>query len=126
MTSSKWVFAGFYPFQSLELPGELSRLYGQHLFTVADNVVGLMLRYPHGFDDDPGLMFDLNVYQGREFMHIFNMGTERVDSVSGVARCVKYETGPLPPRKRITFALERGAGDPANLPDEASSRSATM
>ena len=55
-TTSKWVFSGFYPFQRRELPGKLSRLHDQPLFHIADNVVGIMLRYPHGFDDDPGLM----------------------------------------------------------------------
>ncbi len=102
-TNGRWVFSGFYPFQSRELPDELSRLHNQPLFNIGENVVGIMLPYPHGCDDDPILS---RQHYNRYFMHIFNLGTDRQDSLVGVARCVKYETGPLPPNKRVTFALE--------------------
>lgn len=97
------MLSGFYPFQSNNLPGELSRIHKQPLFNIADDVVGIMLPYPHGFDSDPDLL--QHIYD-REFLHIFNMGTSTHATIQGVARCVKYETGLLPPKKRITFALE--------------------
>ena len=65
-------------------------------------MTGIMLPYPHGFDDDPSLQY---VIYDRDFLHIFNLGAKQGNAV-GVARCVKYETGRIPPMKRVSFALD--------------------
>jgi hypothetical protein len=101
---ARWVFSGFYPFRSKRLPQRLAAAHAQPLFGVGTTpgVFGVMLPYPHGFDDDPSLRY---MHYDRYFLHIFNCGDAR-DNVQGVARCVKYATGLLPSMKRITFALE--------------------
>lgn len=99
----RWVFSGFYPFQDTNLPYILSKLYNQPIFDVCHNVVGLLLPYPHGFDDDISLQH--GVIYDRNFLHIFNIGRKQ-KNVIGVAKCVKYETGLLPSMKRISFSLE--------------------
>lgn len=107
MSQQQWVFSGCYPFQSHRLLDELSWRHSQPLFTIADNVVGIMLPYPHGFDDDEDAEYCRLTYGGHTFMHIFNLGKIRIENLVGVARCVRYETGVLPAKKRVTFALEQ-------------------
>jgi hypothetical protein len=105
--SKKWIFSGFYPFPDKNLISELSKLHNQPIFQIDKNVVGIILPYCHGFDDDESLhYYDMNFHVIKnEFLHIFNYGKRR-NNIVGVSKCVKYETGILPSMKRITFALE--------------------
>lgn len=113
MANKKWTFSGFYPFQDPSLLKELSLEYNQPLFKIAEDVIGIILPYPHGFDDDyPLLDAHFLDYATREcvYLHIFNLGVRR-ENVVGVARCVKYETGLLPSMKRISFLLVPPGGE---------------
>ena len=101
MENKKWTFSGFYPFQDKNLPLALSKKYNQPLIQIDDGLVGIILPYPHGFDDDFSLLCMESV---QDFLHIFNVGIRR-DNFVGVARCVKYETGLLPEMKRISLVL---------------------
>jgi hypothetical protein len=65
-------------------------------------VIGIVLLYPHGFDNDPCRKYEC---YDREFLHIFNLGLAR-DNVFGAAQGVRYETGLLPSMKRVSLALE--------------------
>lgn len=101
MENKKWTFSGFYPFQNKNLPQALSKKYNQPLIQIDDGLVGIILPYPHGFDDDFSIQY---MEWTQDFLHIFNVGIRR-DNFIRVARCVKYETGLLPEMKRISLVL---------------------
>lgn len=94
-----WEFTGSYPCNTVDSPSQLAAHYNKELFDFGDGVVGVILFYPHGFDDEPEMglnRFDL------QFLHLFNPhDTEK--KVSGTILGVKFFNVPVPPYRRISM-----------------------
>jgi len=102
MENKKWVFSGISPFSGKKSLDELAQAYKQPLIRLDDQVYAMYLPYPHGIDHYPYSEFE---EYDRDFFHIFNLGPSR-DNLTGVAKCVRYETGTLPSGKRVSLAME--------------------
>lgn len=96
-----WVLSGFYSFTYPYLPSDLAVQHNIKLHNFRNDIVGLILPYPHGFDQDP-LMGVTNI--NIKFLHLFNVGD--VDKkISRIFEGVEFKNLDIPSKKRIILAL---------------------
>lgn len=96
-----WVLSGFYPFTSPYLPSDLAVQHNIKLHNFRNDIVGLILPYPHGFDTDPLMGFtNLNI----QYLHLFNVG-DFDKKISGIMRGIDFKDIDIPHKKRIILAL---------------------
>lgn len=97
----KWILSGFYPFTSPYLPSDLAVQNNIKLHNFRNDVFGLILPYPHGFDSDP-LMGVTNLKI--KYLHLFNVG-DFDKKISGIFEGVEFKDLDIPYKKRIILAL---------------------
>ena|GEM_PF-1995999 len=96
-----WKFSGCYPFNSSFLPFDLAFNYQIKLLDFKDDIVGLILPYSHGFDDNSLMGLNPLLNSNVKFLHLFNLGdTEKKISriVDGIAFTVR-----IPFKKRMSL-----------------------
>lgn len=94
-------FSGSYPFSNYLFPFDLAFLIGQKLLNFKDDVVGLVLPYPHGYDNEP--LMGINRLD-LQFLHLFNTG-DTSKKISGNVNGIEFKDVEVPYNRRITLSL---------------------
>ena len=99
LKNSNWIFSGFYPcFSKTDLPSELAIKHNIPLHVFHNKIVGLILPYNHGFENEPGMSMTGHL----KYLHLFNQGNSK-KIVSGNIDGVVFRNIEIPANKRLIF-----------------------
>lgn len=96
--SVDWELTGLYPIASKNVPKQLAALYSKDLIEMGEGLVGVILPYPHGFDDQP---FMGRTSRATNFLHIFNFG--EAQKFTGSVNGAILTNISLPASKRVSI-----------------------
>ncbi|MBA2728362.1 MAG: hypothetical protein H0U49_09350 [Parachlamydiaceae bacterium] len=98
-SSAVWILSSFYQVVNLQIPFELAVKYDKKLYDFRSDVFGIILPYPHGFDDELPVGATKS---SQSFLHLFNLGYIK-KSVSGTVEGVTFKNIQVYPMKRVVL-----------------------